>query len=312
MTDNSDIFSVIMGDDLDFVDALEKKGVSLRKPDDFESKLVSFMKVWGSSPRYGVSVDAATEAMMVNVARFLGEALFGDQPCPDPTARLTPGEMVFLRLYVKLANVFAGIALDIGQLAPSTGYEPLLRQGGFDPISARGLAHLIAGSGERQAKEQQLRLQTVRTIRALLEPRTDEALLNSAALLLAIAEESSVVDTICCEVGLRETDLLPLLRNLIHGKAVDKEWLAEILEKLTPALSVPRGPKKTAASAAHEFALNGGLPAKLGCSAYTLNDVVGDFTDPLTLATRLEFEEPGFDPRPAYRRIKKRRLAETD
>jgi hypothetical protein len=30
------------------------------------------------------------------------------------------------------------------------------------------------------------------------------------------------------------------------------------------------------------------------------------FTDPLTEATRLEFNVPEFDPRPAYRRVKAR------
>jgi hypothetical protein len=186
----------------DSINAAKAGGILLPKPEDFEARLTEFMKLWGSSPRHGVCIDAATEAKMRNVARFLGDALFGDQPCPDPKTRLTQGEMVFLQLLVGTSCMAGGIILKIGDLPPSSGYEQFLKQKGFDSISARGLAHLIRRSGERQAKEQQLRSSVVKAIRGLTNCRSRVALLDHARFLVQIADESSIVDTICCEVGL--------------------------------------------------------------------------------------------------------------
>ena len=267
------------------------------------------MKLWGSSLQLGVHVDAATEAEMRGAARFLGDALFISEPCPDPKARLTPGEMGLLQLFVETTSLMAGVAFKITGLPPSSGYEQLLKQKGYNTIRARGLAYLFRRSGERQAKEQQLRPKTVKAIRELGNIRPHAKVLDNAKFVVQVANVSSIVDTICCEVGLREMDLIPLLRDLVDGKPFDRKRIAEVVLKLGPALSVPRGPKISAASAAHEFILENGLPSELGCSAYTLSGSDGDFTDPLTQATRREFGNPDFDPRPAYRRVKKRQLA---
>jgi hypothetical protein len=43
--------------------------------------------------------------------------------------------------------------------------------------------------------------------------------------------------------------------------------------------------------------------------AYQIID--GKFIDPLTIATRKQFDHPGFDPRSAHRRVKKRRRLRT-
>jgi hypothetical protein len=103
-------------------------------------------------------------------------------------------------------------------------------------------------------------------------------------------------------------DLLPSLADLVAGNLVNQQRITVLVGKLGPALSVPRGPKISAASAAHEFLLEQGMPAKLGCSAYTLSDSEDDFIDPLTQATRREFSDPDFDPRPAHRRFKKKQF----
>jgi hypothetical protein len=294
---------------LQSISAAKKQGILLPKPENFESEFVERMRPWASSPEYGVKVDTATEAKLYNVASFLADALFGDQPCPDPKTRLSQEETDHLLNFVGLSFMIGGIALKVSELPPSPGYEPMLREHGFNSISARGLAHLLVKSGKRQEKEEQLRLSVVKAIRGLAQPQAESQLLERARIVLQAADESTIVDTICCEVGLREFDLSAPLQALVSGKPVDRQRLTEIIEKLTPALSVRRGPKRSAASAAHEFALASGLPAQLGCSAYTLNDVMGDFTDPLTQATRREFSDPHFDPRPAHRRVKKRQLA---
>jgi hypothetical protein len=317
MADNSDIFPALVtehGPDLITfflwsVNAAREKGILLQKPDNFEIDFVNQMQRCAASPQYGVSIDETTPSQLHNVANFLSEALFSDQPCPDPRTRLTETELDHLLNYASLCCFVGAAAMKVSELPASPGYEPMFQKQGFNPISARGLAHLLVKSGNRRAKEDRLRPTVVKAIRGLATSNFGKTSLDRARYLLQVADESSIVDTICCEVGLREMDLLPLLQALVDGKPYEHQKLSDILQKLHPALSVPRGRKRSAASAAHEFALEGDLPAKLGCSTYTLDDVVGDFTDPLTQATRLEFGDPTFDPRPAHRRLKRRRLA---
>jgi hypothetical protein len=79
----------------------------------------------------------------------------------------------------------------------------------------------------------------------------------------------------------------------------------EIAATIAPYVSIPRGPKVSAASAAHEFLLKE-LGQLTGSRAYTWRDDEGKFTDRKTEATGLEFNEPKFDPRPAYRGVKAR------
>jgi hypothetical protein len=76
-------------------------------------------------------------------------------------------------------------------------------------------------------------------------------------------------------------------------------------------LSIARGPKIGAASAAHEFLL-AGFVSFMGPHAYTWSTLEDDFIDAVTEATRLEFDEPEFDPRPAHRRRKAGRAVEID
>jgi hypothetical protein len=293
------------------VNAARDKGLSIPKPENFEANFVELMQRWAASPQYGVSIDATTPSELHNVANFLTDALFGDQPCPDPKTSLTENELDHLLNFASLSCIIGTATMKVSELPASRGYEPMLQEHGFSPISARGLAHLLVKSGKRQAKEERLRPTVVKALRGLATSYTGTTSIERARYLLQVAGDSSIVDTICCEVGLREMDLLPLLQAVVDGNSGNPQKLTDVLKKLRLALSVPRGRKRSAASAAHEFALDGDLPAQLGCSAYTLNDIVGDFTDPLTLATHIEFEDPAFDPRPAYRRVKRRRLGET-
>jgi hypothetical protein len=279
--------------------ALRELGVCDEKRDAFEASLAQLMKVFFVS---------AAETEFGNVARFLADATFNGQPFAELADQLTRSEIGHLTRLAELNCMLVSLAQKISQLPESAGYEQLLKKNGFDAISARGMAHLIVNSGKRQAKEHRLRRRVVRAIRDLAKPDADSAsALRQAQFLIQTADESSIVDTICCEVGLRETDLLPLLRALVDGKPTEYQHLFEVLEKLGPALSTPRGPKTSAASAAHEFSLDNDLHVRLGCGAYTLSGIDGDFTDPLTQATRVDFNDADFDPRPAYRRLKRRK-----
>jgi hypothetical protein len=99
--------------------------------------------------------------------------------------------------------------------------------------------------------------------------------------------------------------LVPL-RRIAEDETADRQSLVNVVSKLGPALRVPRGRKTSAASFAHQFLLEDGLPDQLNCSTLTYSDKAEDFTDPLTRATRVEFGDNDFSPRAASRRAKGR------
>src|ERR1700726_1318311 len=90
------------------VNALKDRGIKLPEPENFEEGIVRSMKVWGSSPRRGMSVDATTEAEMWNIAHFLAETIFGAEHCPEPRDRLQPNEVGMLQAFMGLALTFGG------------------------------------------------------------------------------------------------------------------------------------------------------------------------------------------------------------
>lgn len=224
MADTSDIYSApgaghgtdLIALFLCSVNAAREKGVSLHKPDNFEVNFVERMQRWTASPQYGVSIDATTTSQLHNVANFLADALFSNQPCPDPKTRLTKDELDHLLNFASLSCMIGAAAMNVSKLPASRGYEPMLQEHGFNPISARGLAHLLVKSGKRRAKEERLRPTVVKAIRGLARSHSEKTSLDRARYLLQVADESSIVDTICCEVGLREMDLLPLLQALVR------------------------------------------------------------------------------------------------
>jgi hypothetical protein len=289
---------------LSVISAARDNGVAFPEPDDFEAKIVAPLK-WDISkiPRLR---NPTVEAQIAKVARFLRHAFFGDyQSRPKPEDFLSEDEIVMMDCALWPFAMAGAAAVKIATLPPSTGYEPALTQLGVNQLAARAMAHLAANSGKRQAKEQQLRPQVVKTIKALTSaPR--ERLLSYADYLHQIADESSIIDTICCEVDLREWDLLKPLRLIVDDETADRQYLVAVVAKLGPALRVRRGRKTSAASFAHQFLLEGGLPEQLKCSALTYDAEVEDFTDPLTQATRSEFGDSDFDPRPAKRRAQGR------
>jgi hypothetical protein len=124
-------------------------------------------------------------------------------------------------------------------------------------------------------------------------------------VVLAASEETSIIEEMFRNTGLHEREFLGLLQTLVDGGAIDRERITAIAAAIVPSARRARGPKITAASAAHELFLETnasfGLPA-----GYTRSGIDGDYTDPQTRATRLEFDDPDFDPRPAHRRIKRR------
>jgi hypothetical protein len=289
---------------LTVISAARQRGITLAEPEDFETKVVAPLR-WDISkiPRLN---NPSTEAKIAKVARFLRLTFFANDPSHlKPEDYLSDDEVTLMDAALWPYAMIGVAAVKIAELPASAGYEPALTQHGFNPILARGMAHLIKRSGERQAKEQQLRPQVVSTIKALTFASRGR-LLKYADYLCAVADESSIIDTICCEVGLREWDLLTPLRRIVEDDTADCQLLVEVVAKLGPALRVRKGRKTSPASFAHQFLLEGGLPDHLNCSTLTYSEEAEDFTDPLTRATRVEFGDNDFSPRAARRRAKGR------
>src|SRR5271165_3500719 len=195
----------------------------------------------------------------------------------------------------------------IATLPPSVGYEPLLIERGANPLAARVMAHLTVHRGRRVARESRRRPAVVEAIRFLAEPgRQGAAISRRAQILLAAWDETSIIETIFVDAGAHELEFIELLKNFTKGDKLARRRITEIAADLAPLLKQKRGPKLSAASAAHEYWLEivAGI-AKPRSNTYS--DYERDFTDLLTRATRAEFGDDRFDPRPAYREFRKRR-----
>jgi hypothetical protein len=229
---------------------------------------------------------------------------------PDVVEQMKPVEAVF----VGLSKVYGGMfqmAWTISQRAiessPSIAYEPFLVEHGVKPVWARGLASLTICRGKRCANESIRLPAVVGAIRFLAKPgRGRRAILRKAEVLLAAWEETSIVETIFDDAALRASEFIGLLKSAVEGREVVCPRTREIAAAVAPHLSIPRGPKISAASAAHEILLEE-FVSVTGSQGYTWDSYKEDYSDPLTRATRREFRDPDFDPRAAYRRVRARR-----
>ncbi len=202
----------------------------------------------------------------------------------------------------QLSLAIGTILKRISECSPSIGYEPCLVSKGINPIIARGMSLLAVKRGTRIAAEEQYRTSVIRAIRFLRNPgRNKKALLRRIKLLLSAASDNTTIETLFLEAGQDEFAFVRLLQSAIEGRDEAYAQLAEIVRAL-PVKS-RRGPKVKAASAAHEFLLEG-LAAMNMKHAYTWNEVEGKCTDDLSEAARREFASRHFDPRPARRRLK--------
>jgi len=199
--------------------------------------------------------------------------------------------------------LFLAKILNDAERGPSLGYQSMFAQQGFGTFAAKGLADLLVNHGERRAREEALRRGVFEAIRFLAQPgRRPSAVLKRAKQLL---DASSIVQTAFIDAGISETEFLGLLRSAVAGQEFNSRRIQEIAASLAPTLAISRGPKVSAASAAHQFLLSEVAALWKGREAYTWSDAAEDFTDAATKATRLEFGQTDFDPRPACRRVKR-------
>jgi hypothetical protein len=190
------------------------------------------------------------------------------------------------------------------------GYEPLFIRSGWNPLAARGVAKLAVRHGRRTAKESSWRHPVFDAIRFLAKRRRQRrAILHRAELLLRAWKETSIIETIFTEAGLSETEFIRLLESLVEGRDTDCHRMTEIAAMVSPHLSLPRGPRISAPSAAHQFLLDPEIGIFRGLLPGAHQNRPAEYVDALTEATRREFNIPDFDPRPARRRLKVRQGA---
>jgi hypothetical protein len=169
---------------------------------------------------------------------------------------------------------------------PSPGYEPLLLQHGQHPMVARMLARLIIRVGLEEANDVR-RLRDVRNaIRFLAKPgQNKDAITRKAAIVLAALDETFILDKVFRKVDLSVQEFAESLGAAIGGDECARRRVTEIAAVVAPKLSVPRGPKPSAASIAHELLLSEGKMT--GQTIYTWDVKDEDFTDPLTRANTI-------------------------
>ena len=199
------------------------------------------------------------------------------------------------------------IARALEESSASRGYEPyLVQQLKADPLVARGTAKLLVRHGNRVAAERRREPKAVKAIRFLARSgRTNKAFDRNVAILLGAAKETTAIETLFGSAGLDELEFIEALKKAADSDPMARDQVVEIAATVAPVMAVSRGRPMSAASAAHRFLVESlsemGFERKTRV-AYSYSSLEEDFVDPLTKATRLEFGDPDFDPRPTRRR----------
>jgi hypothetical protein len=178
---------------------------------------------------------------------------------PDVGERMKPLQTVcdgLLRAFSGFCKQIGAVIQRMGESPPSPGYEPWLIERGSNLILARMIARLLVRRGNQSAMESVRLPAVVRAVRFLATPRRKwQAISRKVDVLLAAWEETSIIETIFDDAGLNESEFVRSLRSVAEGHQVGCHRLTEIAASLAPHLSIPRGLKVGAASAAHEFFL---------------------------------------------------------
>ncbi len=253
--------------------------------------------------------DPAGQVQLARVGRFLA----GMQAAAMAVAEELHGFAVRHRLRDKVTAALVVVDAAIQKVKatpPSPGYEPLLISRGVDPVVARMSAFMIVRYGSRKARRSNDEDQVIPTaLRNLSQPgRRARTIATSAAMLRDLPDIENSLVAVFDGVG-RADDGQRFLALLDRAATADPtvcRELAGIAQSVAGQLETRRGPRISVASASHQLALDfiWGLKQPI---AYTFNAYKNRFTDPVTLATMLEFGIADFDPRPAVRRLRKER-----
>jgi hypothetical protein len=185
------------------------------------------------------------------------------------------------------------------------GYVKFLTGLGYDRNWAGFLAAWVVATGRRKAQADEIQLKVVEAIRFIAKPgRRREPFLRQTRIILSAFEDTDLMEGLFEGAPLREWEFMEHLRLAVEGDRTARQSATTIAATIKYRASVRRGPKVSPASAAHEYLLE--TLRIVGSGAYTWSDIESGFTDQMTQATAEEFDESGFDPRPAYRRVRAR------
>lgn len=196
----------------------------------------------------------------------------------------------------------------IESLPPVPGYEATLIANGHDPLGARILGLNLSRLGN-------LRLQEVRAERKLAsaifgvvkaEDAVPLVISRRARSILAALDDEMAMPALChawTKAGILGTpySIGELAERAVRRDPAACSRLREICAALKPVISDPRGRIPSEASVTHELQLH------LLRQAYTYDPIDGVYDDPATRATEIAMRTQKFDPRPAYRRVRKRK-----
>ena len=113
-----------------------------------------------------------------------------------------------------------------------------------------------------------------------------------------------ILGDILYQANVDEFEFMRLLKLAAGGHDVDFNRITKVAIEVASQLSIKRGPKVRRASVAHEFFLKGNIGIELRQWPKPQQDRAAEYVDLLTAATRKEFDDPDFDPRPAQRRLR--------
>jgi hypothetical protein len=184
----------------------------------------------------------------------------------------------------------------------SKGYAPLLIANGVEPAQAEKLARDAIRYGRQTAQNGDWIAAVYGAIRFLASRQSRRMVERRAKLLLDASKETSVISLLFAKAGLDQDEFLRLLYRVAYREGlVNLDRLRAIASQLRPFLSLSRGRKVTAASAAHEYMMRLGLSFATVPAEWRTNwrKRGNEHVDPLTRATRFEFDQADFKSRSA-------------
>jgi hypothetical protein len=191
----------------------------------------------------------------------------------------------------------------------SKGYARLFEVNAVDPIRAQKLASDAIQHGRRTVENNEWIAVAYDAVRFLASSHHRLSVRRHANLLLRVSQKTSIIPALFAKAGLNEDEFLFLLYRVVHTNGfVNFDRLRAIASQLQPFLSLPRGRKVTAASAAHEHVMRQGIVFRIVPPEWRTNwrGRGNEHVDALTLATRREFDDPTFQPRSARVRFEAR------
>lgn len=191
---------------------------------------------------------------------------------------------------------------------PVPGYEATLIANGHDRLGARILGLNLSRLGKQRLQEIRAERRLASAIFGVVKAGNATPLVMSrrARPIKAALDDEMAMPALCdawAQADLSGTaySIGDLAERATRRDAAACIRLGEICAALKPFMSDPRGRFPSEASVTHELQLY------LLRQAYTYDPVDDIFRDPATQATEIAMHTKKFDPRPAYRRVMKRK-----